>query len=60
LHDALWFHCPLALAEECRVNVKREMERPSTVMLMPDGSGFSVEVEIKQGLNWSALKEVSA
>lgn len=58
LHDALWFHCKEELVEECVHNVKQEMERPSEVLKMPDGSGFWVEVEAKQGSSWGQMEEV--
>jgi hypothetical protein len=56
IHDAFMFHCPVTLVEECIVNVQREMERPSEVMLMPDGSGFSCEVDVKAGRTWAFMK----
>jgi DNA polymerase I-like protein with 3'-5' exonuclease and polymerase domains len=56
IHDAFMFHCKEELAEECIHNVRMEMERPSTVMLMPSGEGFSVEVEEKIGRNWAEMK----
>lgn len=60
LHDCLFFHCPVEHADECIHTVKTEMERPSEVMLMNDGRGLSVEVEIKRGVNWGAMEEVKA
>jgi len=56
IHDCFKFHCREELAEECIQNVREEMERPSTVMLLPDGKGFSVEVEEKIGRNWADMK----
>ena len=58
LHDALYFHCKAELVEECVHNVRREMEAPSSVLLMPDGSGFSVAVEVKVGRSMAELQEV--
>jgi uracil-DNA glycosylase len=58
LHDALYFHCADSLVDECLHQVKTEMERPSTVLLMPDGTGFSVAVEAKVGSSMATLQEV--
>jgi len=57
-HDELLFHCPVGLVDECRHVVKREMEMPSEIMLMPDGSGFGVEVEVKSGKTWATFEEI--
>lgn len=56
IHDSFLFHCPESLAEECIHNVREEMEYPSDVMLLADGSGFSVEVEEKIGRDWANMR----
>jgi len=57
-HDSLIFHPPDELIEECIHVVKPEMERPSDVMLMPDGTGFWAEVEVKVGKTMKTMQEV--
>jgi len=49
VHDAFWFCCPKELAEECYVNVKPQMEAPSTVLknpVMPEGFWCAVDATI--------------
>jgi hypothetical protein len=65
LHDSLFFHCPASLEEECMYMAKLEMERPSTVLLIPEhvqdrfGTGLSVEVECKLSrTTWREMEEV--
>lgn len=58
VHDALYFHCPDKFVEDCIHDVQEEMERPSNVLFMPDGSPFSVAVEAKMGKNWKDVEEV--
>jgi hypothetical protein len=40
VHDALWFHCPFELADECYSIIKPQMQAPSTVLknaIAPEG-----------------------
>jgi len=53
VHDALWFCCPESLAEECYVNVKPEMEKPSKVLInsvAPEGLWCAVEATIGRSM----------
>lgn len=53
VHDALWFCCPADLAEACYLNVKPQMEKPSTVLInsvAPEGLWCAVEVSIGQNM----------
>lgn len=62
VHDALVFHCPTSLVEECIELVKTELE--SSVMELADPvvapDGFSCRAEASFGDNWSKqeMKEV--
>ena len=58
IHDALMFLCPNSLVEECLHTVKGEMESESKVLILPNGRGFSCEVEQKVGRNWAEMQEV--
>jgi uracil-DNA glycosylase family 4 len=59
VHDSVVFCCPDALLDEALPNIKRELERPSEVLTFADGSGLSVECEVKVGRTWAAMKEVT-
>lgn len=58
VHDALKFHCPVKLADECIHTVKAVMEQPSKVLVMPDGSPFSVDVDAEMGTSWLTMEHV--
>lgn len=59
IHDSVVFCCPKDLVEECVVNVKAELERPSEVLMFDDGSGLSVECEAKVGRTWGKMEEIT-
>lgn len=59
IHDALLWLCPKLLMDEAMYTMKTEMERQSEYMLFKDGTGLSVEVEVKVGRTWNAMKEVT-
>lgn len=58
IHDALLFCCPVELAEECTYGLWHAMRTPSQTIIMPDGSGFWCDAEIKMGRNWTDMQEV--
>lgn len=58
IHDALLWMCEKSLMDEAMCVIKTEMERPSEYMLFADGTGLSVEVEMKVGPTWKVMKEV--
>ena len=58
IHDALLFLSPIKLRDEALFEIKREMDRPSEVLLFKDGTGLQVDVESKAGTTWGNLKEV--
>lgn len=58
IHDALLFHCPDVLVDECEYELWRAMRIQSPTILMPDGSGFWCDAEIKKGKNWTDMEEV--
>ena len=58
IHDDLTFDCPTELVDECRVNVRAEMERPSTVLVnavAPQGLACAVSVSV--GPNLGSMAE---
>ncbi len=57
IHDSFVFHCKTSLVQECIHNIREEMQKPSEAMLMPDGTGFSVDVDVKLGSTWASMKE---
>lgn len=58
VHDSIVFCCRTALRDECIVNMKEELTRPSEVLTFDDGSGLSVDAEAKAGPTWSDMKEI--
>lgn len=61
VHDALIFHCPDAYIDECLHKVKLEMERPSDVLILPDGTGLWCEAELsisKPGKSWAEMEDL--
>jgi uracil-DNA glycosylase family 4 len=53
VHDALWFCCPESLAEEAYLNVKPQMEKPSTVLVnstAPEGLWCAVDATIGRNM----------
>ena len=61
IHDALVFECPDEFVDECLATVKREMERPSEVLILPSGEGLWCEAELsinKPGMSWADMEEV--
>lgn len=59
IHDALVFHCPIKLAEECVETIRPIMERKSLVLknaVVPDG--LSCGVEASWGENWAEMELV--
>jgi DNA polymerase I-like protein with 3'-5' exonuclease and polymerase domains len=59
IHDSVVFHCSERLLDEACVNVKAELERPSDVLTFPDGTGLSVQCEIKAGKTWGVMEEIA-
>lgn len=61
VHDAIIFHCPTKLVDECVHNVKEMMESP--VMQMADNEvakdGFWCAAEASVGPDWASMKEVN-
>jgi len=61
IHDALVFECPDRYVDECLVTVKREMERPSEILILPNGEGLWCEAELsinKPGMSWADMEEI--
>jgi len=61
VHDALIFHCPDEYVDECLHTVKLEMERPSEVLILPDGTGLWCEAELsisKPGKSWADMEDL--
>lgn len=61
IHDALVFECEDRYVDECLETVKREMERPSEVLILPNGEGLWCEAELsinKPGMSWADMEEV--
>lgn len=59
VHDSVVFCCNVELVDECIVSMKRELERSSDVLIMPDGTPLSVECEAKVGRTWGHMEEVT-
>jgi uracil-DNA glycosylase len=59
VHDSVVFCCKDDLLDEAIVNIKGELERPSEVLTFADGTGLSVECEVKVGQTWADMKEVA-
>jgi hypothetical protein len=59
VHDSLVFCCLTTLVDECIVNVRTELSRPSEVLVFNDGTGLSVEAEAKVGRTWGNMKEIT-
>jgi DNA polymerase I-like protein with 3'-5' exonuclease and polymerase domains len=53
IHDALLFVCKDSLIEEAKHEIEREMMRPNSRILDPDGNPFWCAVESKVGKTWS-------
>lgn len=62
IHDDLMFLCPDFLIDNAIRRVKKEMERPSEILVdetvAPDGLHCAVDVSV--GQNWKEMEEVSA
>ncbi len=43
--------------EEAKEVVKREMEAPSHVLVLPNGEPFSVAVDLKVGKTWARMEK---
>ncbi len=56
IHDAVLFHCPTPLLEECIHNVKAELERPSTILVDDVVGAFSVGAEASYGPDWASME----
>lgn len=60
IHDAVLFHCPTNLVDECVHNIKALMEAP--VLQMADlkvaPAGFTCGAEAMVGSDWSNMEEV--
>ena len=57
VHDALKFHCDAKYREECIGNIGELMQRPSGILVKPDGRKFSCEVDVKVGQNWRDMED---
>jgi len=61
IHDALVFECPDEHVGECLRVVKEEMEKPSDILILPDGTGLWCEAELSinvPGMSWADMEEV--
>lgn len=60
IHDAVLFHCPTNLVEECVYNIKALMEAPVLQMADPKvaPAGFTCGAEAMVGSDWSNMEEV--
>lgn len=61
LHDAIICFPRWEDRDLCLEVLKKEMERPSDVLLLPDGSGLWCEAEFscsKRGGNWGEMEEI--
>lgn len=61
LHDENVFECRDELCDELIAKLKYEMEKPSEVLLLPDGSGLTCEAEFQVspiGGNWSEMETI--
>lgn len=60
IHDAVLFHCPTNLVDECVHNIKALMEAPVLQMADPKVApeGFTCGAEAMVGSDWSNMEEV--
>lgn len=61
IHDALVFECPDEYVQEALPVIKREMETPSDILILPNGEGLWCEAELsinKPGLSWADMEDV--
>lgn len=61
IHDALVFECPDEYVQEALPVIKREMETPSEILILPNGEGLWCEAELsinKPGLSWADMEDV--
>ena len=61
IHDALVFECKDEYVEEALRVVQAEMEAPSEILILPDGTGLWCEAELsinKPGCSWAEMEEV--
>lgn len=57
VHDALWFHCPDELVDECIAVVKEELERPSEILVSEKMGAFQCGASVSVGLDMAMSVE---